>query len=339
MQALFSNACPSIRTRARGELFNSPLSDQERQLFYSELLENKRVRTVLDWQDEDGYFGTRLHTPPAKSRVWPHEGCVRFLMEMGFRTDFQPLRKALNVMLTEGWAKECDGSFAAEAFGYECIRASLFAQAGLYGKRLIDDAIERWIQVALGAFACVAGAENYDSLTYVIRGKHAFRPGKYLPTIYMLRVLAYTESWRTPENLEMLRRAYDRLYEWLPLPPSYLKKEGRLVAPAGNITMRLNADITEQTGFWWFSFYELSARLGMLNEGSPFRKHLESLAGLLRENGGLFLEDFSKNGYVFWSGYSGMALEDDWKIRQRRVNDLTFRSRLILTLAGMEEEG
>lgn len=336
LQALFDNACPSIRVRAREEIYRSPLSDGERQQFYRELMENPRVQTVLGWQSPDGYFGERLHTPPAKSRVWPHEGCVRFLLEMGFRPDFPPLRRALDAMLRDGWGKECDGSPAAEAFGYPCIRASLFAQAGLTGDG-IDAELQEWSRTALSAFSCVAETASSEDMTYVVRGKHAFRAGKTLPTIYMLRVLAYTGGWRTPENLAMLRRAYKKLYDWLPLPPSYIRNRSGLVAPAGSIIMPLNADASDPLSFWWFSFYELSARMGLLEPDSPFRPHLENLALRLRQNGGFFLDDFSKNGWVFWSGYSGMALENDWKIRQKRVNDLTFRSQLIFALAGMDE--
>ena len=76
----------------------------------------------------DGYFGTRLHTPPSKSKVWSHEGCVKYLLEMGFSTQFQPLKKALDIMLLDGyWEKEFIGSRAGQAIdGCGVIRASLF---------------------------------------------------------------------------------------------------------------------------------------------------------------------------------------------------------------------
>lgn len=337
LQSLFNYACPSIRMRAQEEIYGVSLSDEERRAFYGELMKNERVQTVLSWQHEDGYFSERLHTPPAKSRVWPHEGCVRFLLEMGFQNDFPPLRRALEVMLRDGWGKECEESAAAEIFGYPCIRAALFAQAGLYGQGLLDPEISQWIHASLRAFSCIADAERYEDITYIIRGKHSFRPGKNLPTIYMLRLLAYTDVWRTESNMEMIRRAYRKLYDWLPLPPTYLREQGKLIAPAGSIIMPLNADISGQLAFWWFSFYELSARMGLLTPDSPFYPHVSALARRLRENGGFFLDDFPKNGMVFWSGYSGMALENDWRLRQRRVNDLTFRSHLIFALSGMDE--
>lgn len=329
LENLIANACPSIALRVEEDILKSTLSEGERQAYANRIITGDKIKTVLGWQTADGYFGTRFHTPPSGSKVWPHEGCVRYLLEKGLRPDFSPLRKALEAMLVPGWGKECEGSNAGEIFGYGMIRASLFAQAGLHHYAFI----QQWIEIALQGFRNVARASGHGDIAIPYKDKYVFAPGQYLPTIYMLRILAFTASWRTPENIDMVTKAYQNLYAWLPFPPTYIKVKSQLVAPAGNIMAAYNQDISESLGFWWFNFYELSARMGMLGKNQPFRKHLDALNAYLDANNGIFAQNHNKKGYDRWSGYSGMALEDDWAMKHRKINDLTFRCRLINAFA------
>ncbi len=124
----------------------------------------------------------------------------------------------------------------------------------------------------------------------------------------------------------MLAMAFEKLYEWLPLPPTYIKAGSQLVAPLGSIIHPINSEYNEQYGFWWFHFHELAARMGMLSEKSPFRKNfdliddtqLEQLAeNLKRAN--------QRAAYTGWGAYSGLALNADWKSKQNRISDLAFR--------------
>ena len=46
LQALFDNACPSIRVRAREEIYRSPLSDGERQIVALHAVAGLRHRQI-----------------------------------------------------------------------------------------------------------------------------------------------------------------------------------------------------------------------------------------------------------------------------------------------------
>ncbi len=324
---LITNACPSISMRTQEEILKKQMNIEDKQNYISKILLSEKLNLVLSWQNPDGYFGERLHTPPSNSKVWAHEGCVRYLLEMGLNLDYEPLKKSLDVMLIDGWNKECQG-IAADVFGYGMIRASLFAQAGLH----TYDFVQEWIDTALYSFKCVAEAKDYSEIAVPYRDKYAFLPDRFLPNIYLLRILAFTYSWRNTENVEMLAKAYQKLYDWLPLPPTYIKVKSQLVAPAGNITGAFNQDINESVSVWWFFFYELSARLGMMGKNSPFYPHILALNKYLEGNEGLFIDKYNKRGYDVWSGYSGLMLEENWTKRKYRVYDLTFRSHLINSL-------
>ncbi len=323
LDLLINNDCPSIKYRTRKEILNEHFSETEVNEYQRKILSSPKVRQILEWQNDDGYFGTRLHTAPTGSKIWPHEGCVRYLLEMGVQLDFKPLQKALGILLVSGWQKEGTDSKAAQAMGFEIIRASLFAQAGLHQY----DSVQEWVESALQAFRYVAEADSYSDIAIENKkGKFVFLVNKCIPTVFHMRMLAYTDMWRTEENQKMLSMAFEKLYEWLPLPPTYIKAGSQLVAPLGSMIHPINCEYSEQYGFWWFHFHELAARMGMLSKKSPFCKNfdlvddtqLEQLAGNLKRAN-------QRGVYTNWGAYSGLALNDDWKNKQNRISDLAFR--------------
>jgi len=331
LDALVRSACSAIAFRTRTEILRETLPPEDKAAYASAIAGGVTLRKVLGWQNSDGYFGDRFHTPLSNSKVWPHEGCVRYLLEMGLTTDFEPLRYSLDALLTPHWAKELERSKAAEVFGAGQIRASLFAQAGLTGYSFVCEGAE----AALDGFRFVAQADGFEDIALQYRDKFIFAQGKYLPNVSHMRILAFTQHWRTDDNLQMLRKAFRNLYNWLPLSPAYIKAGSQLIAPAQSIALPFNTDPDPKYSYPWFQFYEMSGRMGMMDTDSPFRAHFDRLMAKVDANGGWFTDSYVKTGYMAWSGYSGMALEDDWRIGQRKMNDFTFRCHLIRAYASM----
>lgn len=328
LELLLSEGCPSIVYRVRKEINQESISARENVNYQNLIYADPKVQKILTWQESDGYFGTRFHTAPSKSKIWSHEGCVRYLLEMGLTKENEQVSKALEVMLRPGWGKECENSRAASTFKYEMIRASLFAQAGCQECEFVAE----WVKEALQGFRYIAQAGNYTDLVCERSDKKlVFKDGKYVPVIYRLRLLAYTDLWRTEDNLQMLKKAYKKMYEWLPLPPMYYQSGSYPVAPLGNVSLAVNQSFQMDFGFWWLHFYELSARMGVLGKESPFRKHFEDFKTSVLEQSECIMEytKGKKGMYVNWSGYSGLALEGDWQTKQEKIRDFIFRILLI----------
>jgi hypothetical protein len=319
---LIDNACTSISIRTKREISKKIISIDE------ETLIDEKVKLILNWQMADGYFGNRLHTPSSKSKTWAHEGCVRYLLEKGFSLKYKPLKKSLDVLCEKNWEKEFIGSKAGQILGCEIIRASLFSQAGMYD----NDFVREYIKKALASFEFVANANGFNDIATQYKNKYIYINGKCLPVIYDLRILAFTFEWRTKNNIEMLSKAYKNLYKWLPFPPTYIKASSQLVAPFGPISLQYNSDYNETIGFPWFDFYELSARMGILTNKSPFYKHFEKLYEEAIKSKGDIFKNIDKKGFLVWSSYSGLALEVDWTKKQRKINDILFRCCLIESL-------
>lgn len=326
LELLVNEGCPPIAYRVRKEIKQDCMSEHEYLNYQKLIYDEPKVQTILSWQESDGYFGTRLHTAQSKSKVWTHEGCVRYLLEMGLENE--NVKRALDVMLHPGWGKECENSRAANVFKYEMIRASLFAQAGFENHEVVSE----WVDDALQGFRNIAEVENYADLVGELTDrKLVFKEKKYIPTIYHLRILAYTRFWRTEENQKMLECAYEKLYQWLPLPPMYHKSKSYPVASLGNVCWSVNQNFNEDLGFVWLHFYEMSARMGMLGKKSPFRKHFEKFKGdvFCQSESIIKYAKKDKGIYLGWSGYSGMALEGNWKTTQQIIRDFMFRLLLI----------
>lgn len=331
MAELERSACPSIVYRIRNEIRGEKLTAEERALFWTKIAETEAVRQVLSWQNEAGFFGTRLHTPLSGSKIWSHEGCVRFLLEAGLDIDFEPLNRALMALLTPEWKMECQNSRAAEILDPGLLRAALFAQAGLYEYGFMEE----WVGRCLGLYRLVAEANSFCDLTNMDKhGRHIFRDNKPIPAVYHMRILAYTYGWRTEDNLNMLKKAFENLAEWIPLPPMFCKAGSQLIAPFGSMNVPLMTELEETNGFWWLHYRELMARMGVLDENSTFLEHfvaydIDELFAALSYTENWFKKSYKKKGYISWSGYGGLALEGSWRKKDQRLRDLAFRFCLI----------
>jgi hypothetical protein len=150
--------------------------------------------------------------------------------------------------------------------------------------------------------------------------------------VYHLRLLAITQSWRTPENQTMLAQAVTKLAALSPIPEIKLLNRGQVIGPASVFMYNFNDDmaaLTDAGWMMWFHRTEMIARLGIASQVHAISRQLDYVSGMVKESGGLFTKPLSHPYFVKWSQYVGLALENGWKIKDRRVNDLTFRWLLI----------
>jgi hypothetical protein len=225
------------------------------------------------------------------------------------------LSKAGTILEGEG----CSGAMT--------IRAAALAHAGI----LDDSDIPVRIEVSLAAFRAAAKAASIDEIAVSRRGKLTFRPGALWPDYYNLRVLAFTKSWRTGDNLAMLAQAFRAMARLSPIPPIYLYWKGRMIAPGSYLMhdpgARAGASSGERSGEWLLRA-ECLARAGVLA-----RLPLRGDAKALIENDDL-RKDFSRGlraGSISagWGSYTGFSLEEDWRTQRRKTNDILFRLALM----------
>lgn len=334
IEELKNNACPSIQLGTRREILEETPDATYLRASLNEIQKDARVRHCLSLQGPDGWFGGHFHGEDEP------EGTIRFLCDMGLDKNHPAVERGLQALLDredfdrgslENVGKHLD---AAHLGGSLMIRACLLAQAG----KTDDPEVLAQSDEALYGFARVLDYKNLDALLVPHKsGKMVFREGCVWPSIYHLRMLAYTSAWRSPANMEMVKSSVARLVALSPIPNANLLVKGQLISPATGLVSNYNADVQSMPGHAfpsWFHRMEMLARMGAADACPALEKQLNDLQALLDPNGGLFVKTMSDPKFYRWSAYSGIALEENWRQKQRRINDLSFRSLLILKYAG-----
>jgi hypothetical protein len=326
---LAKTACPSIAWRIRKEILQEDGASPEMRELQRRILEEPEVRRILSLQKEDGWLGGTFHGTDE-----PESG-IRFLMEKGVEPGHPAVQKALQAILDRG--EDFDlGSMQRvgkplDAWclgGSKLIRAAVFAYAGAEA----HDFVKAGIREALDVFRFAGGVTDIKDLYEPYKGKKVFKPGTLWPCVYHLRLLAITQSWRTPENQTMLAQAVTKLAALSPIPEIKLLNRGQVIGPASVFMYNFNDDmaaLTDAGWMMWFHRTEMIARLGIASQVHAISRQLDYVSGMVKESGGLFTKPLSHPYFVKWSQYVGLALEDGWKAKDRRVNDLTFRWLLI----------
>jgi hypothetical protein len=324
---LMEIAGPSIEYRTRTEVLGEPPNSSRCRALQDEILEDPLVRDVLSWQCPDGWLGTSFHGGDGI------EAAIRILCEKGLSREHPVLARALDALeaghdrLHLGIGKVGRLLDEAGLGGSEMIRAAVLAYAGDESRPQMKEQIEE----ALRGFEAVLSVESIDEISLTYKGKRVFRDGVLWPSIYHLRLLAWTHRWRTDAAVRRLARAVERLVEISPIPEIHLKRGSQLIAPASFAMTDFSADLVKTTGYaslLWFARTELLARLAVVPLVRELAVQVDRMAEMLED--GLFTRRFAHASFQNWGAYAGLALERDWRAPSRRIADLTFRALLIL---------
>ncbi|HSK87247.1 MAG TPA: hypothetical protein VK880_02755 [Anaerolineales bacterium] len=325
---LRASTCPAIQYRIRKEILHYPSDLPEMIALQNQILQDEPVQKVFTSQGPDGWLAWNFHG------YYSMESGIRLLCEKGLEANQPVLAHALLALekhtdrLARGLSK-VGKIFDDHGFGgAETIRAHLFVHAGNEEISLVQKQIEQALQV----FKSATQVKSLESLYEVHKGKFVFREGACWPSIYHLRLLALSQGWRTPENRKMIGKSIRQLVRLSPIPDIYVRHKSQLIAPASFCMHDFTPDMKKLTDAGWMQWFhrmELLARLGVADQIPELKRQLQTLAEILQEGQGLFTNKLNHAYFQKWGAYTGLALEKDWRLPQRRINDLTFRSLLI----------
>jgi len=326
---LLGSACPAIQYRVRKEILCQSPSRPDMVELQGQILQDEAVQKVIHSQGTDGWLAWNFHGYDSM------ESGIRLLCEKGIEADQPVLARALLALekhidrLERGLGKVGKILDDLDFGGAETIRAHLFAHAGREERTLVKKQIEQALQV----FKSAIQIKTLERLHETHRGKLIFREGTCWPGIYHLRLLAMTQGWRTPENRKMMAKSVQHIVRLSPIPNIYVKHKSQLIASASFGMTNFNPDmdsLPDAEWMQWFHRMELLARLGVVKEIPELKRQVQALAKILNEGQGLFTKRLSNAYFQKWGSYTGLALEKDWRVSRRRINDLSFRSLLIL---------
>lgn len=326
---LLENACPSIKQRVKKEVKNS-ISLSEEENLIKEIMSDSLVRDIFLSQNGDGWIDQDFHHEKGV------ETAVRVLSQKGIDRNHIYQKNMLYQLekreksFDDGCLSKVGKVLDDKGFGgSKLIRATIFAYAGEEEK----DFIKIQIKKALMKFDYVLRVNSLEDIIKPYRNKYVFKEEVMWPSIYDLKILAYTYGWRSNENLNLLIGAVQKLINLSPIPNINVLYKSQLISAASFCMHSFNPELStmkDKEWMMWFHRMELLSRLGVVKHIKELKEQVYYLLNLLDKNEGLFNKRLSHYYFNKWGTYTGLALEKDWKSQGRRICDLSFRSLLIL---------
>jgi hypothetical protein len=325
---LLEFACPSIKYRINSEILGRSGERKDMLELQRQILLDTLVHEVMNWRQADGWLGWDFHG--AKSI----ETGVRLLCEKGLQRHHPVLARALQALedhperLDRGIGKVGEVLDERGFGGSQMIRAAVFAHAGVENRPFI----KKQVAVALASFQAVRDVTSLEALVEEYKNKLVFKPGVTWPSIYHLRLLAFTHGWRTASHRRTVVEAVRRLVELSPLPRISVRHKSQIIAPASFGMQDFNPEMgSMDAADWmmWFHRMECLARLGIVHLIPALQRQVAILAGMLEGETPRFTRKLTHPYFTKWGAYTGLMLERDWRASERRENDLTFRSLMI----------
>jgi hypothetical protein len=327
-------ACPSIQYRIRKEVFGVSFDLPVMCKLQDQILKDETIKKVMASQGVDGWLSRNFHGYDSM------ESNIRLLCEKGVEVDNPVLARALVALengsdrLERGLGRPGKILDDLGFGGGETIRACLYALAGQEEK----NCVKNQVQQALDVFKFAARVNALEDIYEQHKSQLVFRPDIRWPGIYHLRLMAWTKNWRTSENHRMMVKSIRNLVRLSPMPYIYVKYKSQVVAPASFCMHHFAQDLTQLSDAEWMQWFhriEILSRLGVVHRIPELESQVRTLNRMILQNHGLFTNKLNHPYFLKWGAYTGLALENDWRSSQRRVNDLTFRSLLILNYAGL----
>ncbi len=322
-------ACPSISYRIKKELLGEDISNPNMQSLQSKILSEEEILRIFSLKKEDGWLGGLFHG------VDEPECSIRYLIEKGVEPSHPIIQEGLKAIINKGEDFDVGSMYRVgkpldelHLGGSTLIKACVFAYTG---NEHYDFVIEK-IDEALDVFRYVCNVKKITDIYDIYNNKLVFKKGAIWPSIYHLRLLAYTTIWKNDNNKEMLVNAISNLSKLSPIPNIKLLYKSQIISPASIYMNNFNEDmncLNAKEWMMWFHRTELISRLGIAFEIPSIKTQIEYVNKILSENNGLFTKKLRHFYFTKWTQYLGLALENDWRSDEKVINDLTFRCLLI----------
>lgn len=318
-QWLLENSNSVIRYRTLTEIMGLNSEDERVEAAYIELLQSKRLQFIASVQNQDGSFGKKSFHHGTEST----ETYLRELLELGIKADFEVLRKGI------GYAEKLHTN----------TKNDIGWIPGIYlesvGRSAPSQIVEEWFVDYIERFTVFLKYHKYDWLISV-KGK----PSTYyleIPYIYVIRTIANSWWWLEKRNqkdilpiLEFLltdMASVSNLYWIAPNKQQFGYPNFFHILSPDVISSKVPsvfefAIILEE--LWLLSVFGIIEKYPGLKNAFDFISSSNNIDGVWEFPIGGMTK--AKAG---WNSYHGFSLEEDWRRKESRIADLTFRICLI----------
>ncbi len=208
---LLEKACDSIRYLVLRDLLKTPVDKPEMVSLEEKILDQPNVKKILDAQCDDGWFGHELHGNDGMDHL------IGELLNAGVEKEHPAIKKAIRALVTpeiaqnhKNWFHGGDALDKGGRGGNRAVTAQILSWV-----RYPEDSplIKEQIELSLEHMSAAANYDSIDDFSVSANGKRFYKPNARFPGANHIAMLAATESWRTEENVNTVRRASARGYE------------------------------------------------------------------------------------------------------------------------------
>ena len=245
-------ACPSISYRIKKELLGEDISNPNMQSLQSKILSEEEILRIFSLKKEDGWLGGLFHG------VDEPECSIRYLIEKGVEPSHPIIQEGLKAIINKGEDFDVGSMYRVgkpldelHLGGSTLIKACVFAYTG---NEHYDFVIEK-IDEALDVFRYVCNVKKITDIYDIYNNKLVFKKGAIWPSIYHLRLLAYTTIWKNDNNKEMLVNAISNLSKLSPIPNIKLLYKSQIISPASIYMNNFNEDMNCLNAKEWMMWF------------------------------------------------------------------------------------
>lgn len=242
---LLENAGPVIQYRLRKEILNV-LTQSEEESLLEQIYQTPRYKELLTYIHPSGYIGIGAHSADRfkQSPLDDGEAAARLLSYYAIPKENPVVANFVAAICDEDVLRGEFTYYNADAVRFENRFRGMNSGAttmGLFYTMLAMlgfgdiDFVEPFLNISLTAFKSMLQIESLEDITHPATksSRHQYiTEDQYLPCSYHLATLAYTTSWRTPENINIIIETINQMNRIMkPNNEINAKIDGKFIGP------------------------------------------------------------------------------------------------------------
>lgn len=352
---LLENAGPVIQYRLRKEILGNLTKVEEENLLH-QIYQLPHFKLIESYVKPDGYIGNGMHSWDNWNGQVLHEtplqdgeAAARLLSYYAIPKTHPIVEGYVEALRNEEILKEEFSYIPPEIERFEkrfigtnsgnSLMANIYTMQAMMGYGDDYEDLKEFQQICLKGYERVLGINSLDEITKFnpnLKKKYNYpyiEADEYFPNVYTLAMLAYTQNWRTDENIKMLSDAINHINKIMKNENEMqIHANGKFSGTAMALIRPFEAFSSDVIGS--ILYRRILTEIGMLGVGDSvgvIKKSVDNIREAMDENGVLkfdFKAPHSKHRspkkLEYPTPYVDVKLETDYKRKYAFDCDMTF---------------
>ncbi len=367
---LLENAGPVIKYRLRKEILQDLAANEEEELL-SQVYEMPLFKLLKTYIRPDGYIGNGMHSHDHWREKTIHEtplqdgeSAARLLSYYKIPKSHPVVKNLVAAMRNEKILYKEFSHIPPEAVRFQnrfeginngnCLMALIYTMQAMLGYGDDYQDLKDFQQISLKGFKHILEISSLSEITKFNKESKLkynypyIEASEYFPNVYTLSMLAYTNNWRSKENLKIISDAFNHINAIMePGTNIHVRIKGRHIAPCGAFVCPVRPFNTGVIDI--INYRRLLTEIAMAGAGMEtgiIRETADNINGALSKNGRLYMDfkqphnrHYSPKYLKYPQPYTDVMLEASYsgKNNENALScDLTFWALEFLFLAEKE---